>query len=158
MKALLTATILFVPLAAFAQTPPPTPFGLSGLRVAFFSPERAFSESEEGKAGIARLKTLQEKGAREIDARNKALQSKEEVQKFIQEAQAEFLGVQREIESAFTVRLRPAVELVAKEKKLQLILSLDTETFLWVDPSLDITADVVKQLARTGEPAKPRFE
>jgi Skp family chaperone for outer membrane proteins len=182
MKALFLAGILtLVPLSASAQTP----FGLSGLRVAFFSPQRAFSESPEGKTGITRLKELQEKSAREIEARNKALQSREQaleqslgilnqetrdqrtrelekfrldVQRFIQDAQANVLDVQRDIESAFTIRLKPALEAVAKANKLQLILNLDTEALLWADPALDITADVVKQLARADSPPQPRFE
>lgn len=181
MKAVVLAAVLaLVPLSASAQTP----FGLSGLRVAFFSPQRAFAESDQGKAGMTRLKELQEKSAREIEARNKALQAQEQaleqslgilneetrnqrtreiekvrldVERFVQDAQANFLGVQREIETAFTIRLKPALEEVAKANKLQLILNLDTESLLWADPALDITADVVKQLARADAPAVKPF-
>ena len=34
-----------------------------------------------------------------------------------------------------------------------LILNLDTEALVWADPALDITAEVVKQLARVDVPA-----
>jgi len=150
-------------------------------RVGSLSPQRAFAESAEGKAGIARLQALEEKQSREIAAKNKALQSQQQaleqsssvlsadararqtreverfrvdVQRFIEEAQAELVGTQREIESAFLAKLRPAVEQVAKAKQLQIVVNLDTESVIWADASLDITTDVVKQLAVVEPPRK----
>jgi hypothetical protein len=41
---------------------------------------------------------------------------------------------------------------VAKEKGLQLIFNLDTDPIVWSDPSLDITTEVITQLARAGAP------
>ena len=148
--------------------------GVSGIRLACFSPQRAFAESAEGKAGIATLTALQEKRAREIEERNKALQAQEQAlqqslavlsedarsqrtkelekfrldtQRFVQDAQAELLGAQRDIESAFVARLRPAVEQVARSRGIQLVFNLDDDSIAWADASLDITAEVVKQLA-----------
>ena len=185
MKALagfVIAVSVVAPPSAFAQAPPSQgrpQFGLSGIRLACFSPQRAFSESADGKAGIARLAALQEKRAREVEDRNKILQGQEEalqrslavlseearsqrakeiekfridVQRFIQDAQADLLGLQRDIESAFVVRLKPVVEQVAKEKGVQMVLNLDDQTIVWADSSLDITAEVVKQLARVEAP------
>ena len=150
-------------------------------RVGSLSPQRAFAESAEGKAGIARLQALEEKQSREIAAKNKALQSQQQaleqsssvlsadararqtreverfrvdVQRFIEEAQAELVGTQREIESACLAKLRPAVEQVAKTKQLQIVVNLDTESVIWADASLDITTDVVKQLAVVEPPRK----
>lgn len=168
----LAATLLLVPTVARAQDA--SRFGVSGIRLACFSPQRAFAESPEGKAGIARLQALQEKRAREIDDRKKALQAREqalqqslsvlseeirgqrtkELDKFridterlVQDAQAEFLGVQRDIEHAFVAKLKPALERVDMTRGVELVLNLDGDTIAWVDPSLDITAEVVKQLA-----------
>jgi outer membrane protein len=159
---------------AFAQTQPSQPFGLSGLRIAFFSPQRAFSDSDDGKAGLARLKALDEKRGREVEARTTELRRREEalkaslgmlsaegrvqqtreiekfrldVDRFIQDAQAEFLTVRREIEDEFLVRVRPILEQVAKDQKLDVILNADAEMLLWADRSIDITSEVVKQLA-----------
>ena len=170
-----------VALPAFAQSQPSEPFGLSGLRIAFFSPQRAFSASDDGKAGLARLKALDEKRGQEVEAHTTELRKREEalkaslgmlsadsraqqtrevekfrldVDRFIEDAQAEFLAVRREIESAFLVRVRPIIEQLAKDQKLDLILNADTEMLLWADQSVDITGDVVKQLAAAG-PAKP---
>ena len=150
------------------------------VRVGSLSPQRAFAESAEGKAGIARLQALEERQSREIAAKNKTLQSQQQaleqngsvlsaeararqsreverfridVQRFIEEAQAELVGTQREIESAFLTKLRPAVDQIAKARQLQLVVNLDADSVLWADAAIDITSDVVKQLA-SGEPRK----
>ncbi len=174
MRIMIIAAAALWPLAASAQQQ-------AAARVGSLSPQRAFAESAEGKAGIARLQALEEKQSREIAAKNKALQSQQQaleqnspvlsndararqsreverfrvdVQRFIEEAQAEFVGAQREIEGAFLAKLRPAVEQVAKSKQLQLVVNLDTDSVMWADASLDITPDVVKQLASAEPPRK----
>jgi Skp family chaperone for outer membrane proteins len=175
-RLLIAVATTLIPVSALAQAPigplqsqPPT-----AVRLACFSLQRAFSESADGKAAIARLTALQDEKARAIAEKNKALQAQEQalqqstpllseaartqrsnelerfridVQRFIQDAQAELMGVQRDTENAFLVRLKPAVEKVAKDKGLQMIFNLDEGLIAWTDPSLDITSDVVKQLA-----------
>jgi Skp family chaperone for outer membrane proteins len=69
-----------------------------------------------------------------------------DTQRFIEDAQAEFLGIQREIENAFALKLRPVIEQVAKGQGIQLIFNLDGDMIAWSDPALDITPEVVKQL------------
>ena len=177
------AALLLAAQPAFGQTQPSEPFGLSGLRIAFFSPQRAFSDSDEGKAGLARLKALDEKRGREVEARTTELRKREEalkaslgmlsadgqiqrtreidkfrldVDRFIQDAQAEFLAVRREIEDAFLVRVRPILEQVAKDQKLDVILNADSPMLLWADRSVDITSEVVKHLANAS--AKPGLD
>jgi outer membrane protein len=173
--------LFLLPGAALAQSPA-TAQATGFQRLGSFSPQRAFSESAEGKAGIARLTALQEKKASEIAERNKVLQAQEQalqaassvlreedrirrtkdldkfridVQRFIQDAQAEVTGVQREVETAFLARLRPAIEQVAKEKGLQLVVNLDDGSVVWSDPGIDITRDVVERLARADVPREP---
>jgi Skp family chaperone for outer membrane proteins len=70
-----------------------------------------------------------------------------DIQRFIEDAQAEYLGVQREIEDAFAIKLRPALESIARSKRVQLVVNLDAGAIAWFDGSLDITAEVVKQIA-----------
>jgi Skp family chaperone for outer membrane proteins len=166
VRILIIAGASLWPLTAYAQQ--------LVARVGSLSPQRAFAESPEGKAAVARLQALEEKQSREIAAKNKALQSQQQaleqnaavlsadararqtreverfrvdVQRFIEEAQAEFVGTQREIEGAFLAKLRPAVEHVAKAKQLQLVVNLDADSVVWADAAIDITPDVVKQLA-----------
>jgi Skp family chaperone for outer membrane proteins len=172
---LVVAATLLAPIPAFAQPAGIVQGGPALARLGSFSPQRAFSESPEGKAGLARLAALQEKKAGEIAEKNKALQSREQalqgtlaglaeevrirrtqdlekfridVQRFIQDAQAEVAGIQREIETGFLARLRPAVEYVAKEKGLHLVVNLDDGSVVWADPALDITREVIERLAK----------
>ena len=173
---LVAVATTLIPVSALAQAPivpiqAPSP---AGVRLACFSLQRVFSESADGKAALARLTALQEEKTRAITDKNKALQAQEQalqqnsallseaaraersndlekfrvdVRRFIQDAQAELMGVQRDTENAFLVRLKPAVEKVARDKGLQMIFNLDEGLIAWTDPSLDITSDVVKQLA-----------
>jgi Skp family chaperone for outer membrane proteins len=179
----LAFTIAFIlPASVLAQTPTgqgqqlPT---LAGIRLACFSPQRAFAESTQGKAAIARLAALRDQKTREIDEKNHALETQEQallqssallseaaraqrskevetfrvnVQRFIQDAQSEMLGMRRDLESAFLAKLKPAVTEVAKENGLALVFSLDEGAIVWADPALDITGEVVKQLARLDGP------
>jgi outer membrane protein len=165
-----------VPVSVFAQPPDQPQPAMSGVRLGCFSPQRAFLESSEGKAATARLTALEAERSRAIDEKNKELHAQEQalennapllsdearnqrtnavarfridVQRLIQDAQAELMGIQREVESAFLFRLKPVVEKVAKDKGLQFVFNLDSGLIAWSDPSMDITSDVVKQLTAT---------
>jgi Skp family chaperone for outer membrane proteins len=160
------------PLAAAAQPSVSVP-------VAYFSPQRAFAASPEGKDVEARLSTLQTQRARELDARNQRLTALQEalqknggvlsagvrqerereiarfeldIQRFVQDAQAEFLGVRQQSEAAFLTRLRPALAAVAKERGLLFVVNEDTGLLAWADPAADITPEVVSRL--TSQAAK----
>jgi Skp family chaperone for outer membrane proteins len=128
---LFVLALTLLPAAAFAQAAPGlTPEASATLRVACFSPQRAFAESAVGKEAIARLRSLQTEKARVVDERTKALEAQEQafersspllteaartekskeiepfrvdVQRFIEDAQAELMGVQREAETAFVI-------------------------------------------------------
>jgi outer membrane protein len=179
-RILIVIVSVLTPAAAVAQAPPAVDQpAAAGIRLGCVSPQRAFSESAEGKAAMARLSALQAEKARAIEERNKALQFQEQslqqnasvlneeartersnaverfridVQRFIQDAQTEVLGVQREVESAFVFKFKPAVEQVARQRGLQIVFNLDDGPIAWADPSLDITPDVVKQLAQAVGP------
>jgi len=181
VRSLIVLVSTLAPISAFAQGPAASAQSATvGIRLGCVSPQRAFSESAEGKAAIARLTALQEEKAHAIEEKNKALQSQEQalqqnapvlneaartqrsnaverfridVQRFIQDAQAEVTGVQREVESAFVFKFKPAVEKVAKDKGLQIVINLDDAVISWADPSLDITPEVVRQLALAVVPA-----
>jgi outer membrane protein len=160
-------TVLAWPLAASAQTSVPVP-------IAYFSPLRAFAASPEGKDVEAKLTALQNERGRDLDARNQKLKALQDtlqrtggvlspsarqerereidrfqvdIQRFVQDAQAEFLGVRRQSESAFLVKLQPALAAVAKEKGLLLVVNEDEGLIAWADPVADITAEVVRRLS-----------
>ena len=160
MKALfpvVLAAVLALPVAAAAQgavTAETAPFP-----IAYLSPQRAFALSVDGKAAQARLTALETERARDIEARNKALQTQRpalrpdqvqkfevDLQRFIQDAQAEITGVQRELESAFLAKLRPALDAIVKEKGLRLVLNEDAGFLVWADPALDLTPEVARRI------------
>ncbi len=138
--------------------------------LAVFSPTRAYAMSADGKAAQARLGALEAQKAGEIETRRKALDAQRadlakagavlsdaaraqrtqaiqrfevDLERFIQDAQAEVMGVQRGLENAFLAKLRPALEGVIKERALRLVLNEDAGHVAWADPSLDITPAVV---------------
>jgi Skp family chaperone for outer membrane proteins len=162
------ALSIAMPSLAAAQQPRVT--SVDQIRLAYVSPLRAFSESNDGKAAQARLNAIQSQTSRELEARNtkiKALQqelaerssvlaegAKREreqeidrfqidLQRFVEDAQAEFLGVRRDLENAFLAKFGPAVDSIAKKRGLLFVLNQDSGVLAWADPTLDITTDVV---------------
>jgi Skp family chaperone for outer membrane proteins len=174
-RPLVAIAITLIPISAFAQVPVTSnPQSSNGVRLACFSPQRAFSESADGKAAITRLTALQAEKARAIDEKNKTLQAQEQalkqstsllneaartqrtndvekfridVQRFIEDAKAELMGIQRDAENAFLIKLKPALAKVAQDKGLQIVFNADDGQVAWFGPSLDITSEVVKQIA-----------
>jgi outer membrane protein len=157
---------LAVPALASAQT--------SGV-LAHFSPQRAYLESAAGKASRSRLEALEAERAKEIGAREQAIRTRQDVldkgasvlseaarvdrareierfkielDRFIEDAQTELVGVRREVETAFLAKLRPVLESVSRSRGLQLVFNADAGYLAWADPTLDITPAVIEQLDR----------
>ena len=162
------ALSLFLPSVAAAQltqSPAPAP-----LQLAYVSPQRVFYESNDGKAAQTRLAALESQTTREVTARNAKLKELQDalaqrgsvlaesarrereqeidrfqvdLKRFVEDAQAQFLGVRRDFENAFLTKFGPAVESVAKKQGLLFVLNQDSGVLAWADPSLDITKDVI---------------
>jgi Skp family chaperone for outer membrane proteins len=66
-----------------------------------------------------------------------------DLKRFVEDAQARFLGVRRDLENAFLAKFAPAVDSIAKKRGLLFVLNQDSGVLAWADPKLDITADVV---------------
>jgi Skp family chaperone for outer membrane proteins len=69
-----------------------------------------------------------------------------DVKRFVEDAQAEFLGVQRNLENAFFAKLRPALATVVKERGLVFLFNEDSGLLAWADPAFDITADIARRV------------
>jgi len=144
-------------------------------RLAYFSPQRAFAASPDGKLALMRLQALQNERAKVMEQRNQQLRKLQgtlqqsaavlteaarrlreqeiakfqvDLDRFMQDAQAEFTGVQQSFETAFLAKLRPALDGVARERALLLVVNEDAGLIAWAEPSLDITAEVVARLTR----------
>jgi Skp family chaperone for outer membrane proteins len=66
-----------------------------------------------------------------------------DLKRFMEDAQARFLGVRRDLENAFLAKFGPAVDSVAKKRSLLFVLNQDSGVLAWADPRFDITPDVV---------------
>jgi len=169
-KCLPSALVLSLMLPAFAAAQSAQSLTPDVIRLAYVSPQRAFYESNDGKAAQAKLASLQSETSREADARNaklKALQQElaqrssilaegarrereqeierfqVDLQRFVEDAQAQFLGVRRNLENAFLAKFGPAVDSIAKNRGLLFVLNQDSGGLAWADPKLDITTDVI---------------
>ena len=170
MRRILLLLVCFVAVTAAPALAQPANASASS-RIAYFSPSRAFAESVDGKAATARLTALEaertkaaEQKQLELDKMERSLQqsasvlseaardqrSKElekfrlDTRRFIEDSQAELMGIRRDAESAFLVKLRPAIERVVKDNAIQLLFNFDSGVLAWGDPSLDVTNQIVK--------------
>src|SRR6516164_5740660 len=163
-----------------AQPPPPFP---AGAKIAFINPQRIFQESSDGKAALTRVQALTQKKQTENAQRQKALQDNQqklqssggvmsdaargqlekeiekqqlELQRFQQDAQAEVQELQNEVQNDFARKVQPLIDQLAKEKGLQLVFNAGDAGFAWVDPGLDLSAEIIKKLdvGKTATPPK----
>jgi outer membrane protein len=146
---------------------------LTGSRLAYFSLERAFTMSPDGKAAQAKLTALEAERSKELAVRNEKLRDMQatlergtavladaarrqreieverfeiDTKRFLEDAQAEFLGIRRASETTFFTKLRPAIDAVAKERGYLFVLNEDSGLLAWANPALDITAEVVSRM------------
>ena len=172
-KCALSALVLLMVLPSMATAQVAQSVSSDLTRLAYVSPQRAFYESNDGKAAQAKLTSLQSATSREVEARNtklKALQQdlaqrasvlaetarrereqeidrfQVDLQRFMEDAQAQFLGVRRNLENAFLAKFGPALDSVARKRGLLFVLNQDSGVLAWADPSLDITTDVIAEV------------
>lgn len=158
--------------AAPAQAP------IAPLRMAFLDLQRIAAESIEGKAASGRVQALTQKKGAELQEKTKALQSNQqklqqggavlndtvraqtqkeidrltvEIDRFQEDANAEVQEMQRGLQGEFQEKLRPIVDGLVKELAIGLLFSAGDAGAIYVDPSLDITSEVIKRF----DSAKP---
>jgi Skp family chaperone for outer membrane proteins len=175
IRFLFIAALLAIPSLASAQDQARALTELAGPRLAYFSPERAFAMSPDGKAAQAKLTALEAERGKELAARSARLKDMQDslqrstgvlgdagrrqreieierfeidTKRFLEDAQAEFLGVRRDFETTFLTKLRPALDSLAKERGFLFVLNEDSGFLAWANPTLDITADVVKRMSQ----------
>ena len=160
-----------------AQAQPQAP-----LRMAFLDLQRIAAESNEGKAASGRVQGLTQKKSAELQEKTKALQSNQqklqqggavlndsaraqtqkeidrltvEIDRFQEDANAEVQELQQSLQAEFQEKLRPIVDGMVKELAIGLLFSAGDAGAIYVDPSLDITAEVIKRFDSAPATAKP---
>jgi Skp family chaperone for outer membrane proteins len=169
-KCAVSALVLSIMLPSIAVAQSVQSIAGDPMRLAYVSPQRAFFESNDGKAAQARLNAIEFETSREVESRSvklKALQQRLaerasvlaegarrereqeidrfqiDLKRFVEDAQARFLGVRTDMENAFLAKFAPALDSVAKKRRLLFVLNQDSGVLAWADPRLDITSDVV---------------
>ncbi len=165
-----------------APTTPPRPFP-EGAKIAYFNPQKIVNDSKDGKAGSAQLKTLQEKKVKEIQDKQKQLETDQnlvnsptladdkraalqkeidritvDVQRMQQDAQQEMQELQNELQGQFQRKLGPIVQQLAVEKGLQMIFVADPQTIYWADTGLDLSDEITKRMDASSTTKTPSPE
>lgn len=160
------------PAAAQGAPAPPRPFP-EGAKVAYVDLNQVASQSREGQAAGQKIKEYQGKVQGDLDGRQKALltaqqkleqggallsesaraqQSKEiermqvDLQRATQDANQDVGEFTQELQFEFQQKLLPVIARVASAKGLHFIFSLADSGVVYVDPGLNVTADVVTAL------------
>ena len=160
------------PAPAAAPAPPPARFQ-DGLKYAYVRIDRIAAESSEGKVLNERVKALNDQKVRELNEKNKALQSAQQkldsggnvlndtaraqltaeierqqrdIQRFTEDAQQDLQALQQQLQEEFTRKLNPVLDKVAKEKQVHMVFNATESGLVWADPTMDLTSDIIKAL------------
>ena len=160
------------PAPAAAPAPPPARFQ-DGLKYAYVRIDRIAAESNEGKVLNERVKALNDQKVRELNDKNKTLQSAQQkldsggsvlsdtvraqlsaeierqqrdIQRFTEDAQQDLQALQQQLQEEFTRKLNPVLDKVAKEKQVHMVFNATESGLVWADPTMDLTTDIIKAL------------
>jgi outer membrane protein len=164
------------PAAPAAAAPAPAPFP-ADARIGFVNLQAVVQNSQLGRAGQERLKALTDKKSAEIGEKNKEIQTlQQEIQsgqnvlaaavlaqknsdldrrnrelQFLQEqAQVDVDALQNELLEQFGQKVLPIVEQIRVERNLWAVMTTgDNSGLVAVNPSLDLSAEVVRRLDST---------
>jgi outer membrane protein len=171
VAAVFSVMVLSAPV--FAQAPATAvPPQQAPLRMAFLDLQRIAAESGEGKAASSKVQALTQKKSAELAEKTKALQGNQqklqqgaavlndaaraqtqreidrltvEIDRFQEDANAEVQELQQTLQAEFQEKLRPVVDAVVKELAIGLLFSAGDAGAIYVDPSLDVTGEVIKR-------------
>ena len=162
------------PPATPAAAPRPFP---EGAKIAYIDLQYIASNSVEGKGATAQIQEFTKKKQAELEVKQKALegarnkllqgstvmsdQARNQLEKDIdkmsrelqyaqQDAQSEQQTLTQDLQNVFQTKLNPIIDQVAKEKGLQLVLSIADSGAVWADTGLNISAEVMKRLDASG--------
>lgn len=178
VAAVFSVMVLSAP--AFAQQPAVVAPAPAPLRMAFVDLQRVAGESSEGKVASGRVQALTQKKTAELGEKTKALQANQqklqqggavlneatraqaqrevdrltvEIDRLQQDAQAEVQELQEQLQGEFQERLRPIMDVLIKELGIGLLFSATDAGAVYIDPSLDVTPEVIKRFDASKPPA-----
>ena len=161
------------PATAAAPALPPLAKFQDGLKYAYIRIDRIAAESNAGKNLNDRVKALNDQKVRELNEKNKALQSvqqkldsggsvlndtaraqlqseverqQRDIQRFTEDAQQDLQALQQQLQEEFTRKLNPVLDKVAKEKQVHMVFNATESGLVWADAGMDLTADIISAL------------
>jgi Skp family chaperone for outer membrane proteins len=150
--------------------------------VAYVQLSRIGTDSQVGKATMARLDAVRNEKQADIEKRRNALQNAEkkaaetvmtlneparqqlqrdlarmdrDLQRATEEAEAELGALARNLQRELNRKVFPVIDQIATEQHLHFVFSLDDSGIVWRAPTVDLTPEVLKRLdaQRTAAPA-----
>jgi outer membrane protein len=167
------------PLAPGQKPAPPAPAPAvelkprfqDGMKYAYVNVQAVAAASVEGKVAAEKIKGLQEQKSRELQERNKALQSAQQkleqggsvlsdsaraqlqadierqqrdLQRFTEDAQQDVQQLAEQVEGEFNRKLTPVIDKVAKQKGVHFVFNAAQSGLIWAEPGMDLTAEVIQ--------------
>jgi Skp family chaperone for outer membrane proteins len=160
------------PQAQAAPAPQPPAAFPQGAKIALVNLQQIAQLSVDGKASTARVQALITKKQGEAAAKAKALQDNQnklqqsgalmndaaraqlekdierqtlEQQRFEQDAQAEVMELQTQLQASFQERLFPILNQMVLEKGLHVLFSAADAGIIAADPGIDLTLEAIKR-------------
>ena len=160
--------------------PPPPPFP-AGAKAGFVNLQAIAQFTVEGKAAAAKVNALAQKKQNEGTEKSRSLAANQqklqtsggvmsdvartqlekeierqtvEGQRFEQDAQAELNELQQQLQQEFQAKLLPVLEVLSKEKGLQVLFSAGDAGVIWIEPGIDLTLEAVKRMDASKASAK----
>lgn len=152
----------------------------TGTKYAFVNIQRIAAESAAGRTLAGKVQALNQQKVNELNEKHKALQATQQkleagatvlsptavaqlqkdierqqidIQRFTEDAQQDVQTLQTQLQEEFQARLSPVIQQMATERGLHLLFSVVDSGLVWADPSLDVTAEVIKKFDAAGAPA-----
>lgn len=170
------------PATQAGQKPAPTPVAPAapaelkprfqeGMKYAYVNVQMVAAGSVEGRMAAEKIKVLQEQKSRELQEKNKALQSDQQkldqggsvlsdqarsqlqasidrqqrdLQRFTEDAQQEVQQLAEQVETEFNRKLSPVIDKVAKQKGVHFVFNAAQSGLIWAEPGMDLTAEVIQ--------------
>ena len=141
------------------------------MKYAYVNVQAVAAASAEGKAAAEKIKVLQEQKSRELQEKNKTLQSAQQkleqggsvlsdqaraqlqaeierqqrdLQRFTEDAQQDVQQLAEQVEGEFNRKLTPIIDRVAKQKGVHFVFNAAQSGLIWAEPGMDLTAEVIQ--------------
>ena len=152
------------------------------MKYAYVNVQAVAAASVEGKVAAEKIKVLQEQKSRELEEKNKALQSAQQkleqggsvlsdsartqlqaeierqqrdLQRFTEDAQQDVQQLAEQVEAEFNRKLTPVIDRVAKQKQVHFVFNAAQSGLIWAEPGMDLTAEVIQAFDSPAAAAPP---